>query len=77
MEYPCIDCPDKYYCDKLCVQAEIYKRQMESQLFADENSITKIVKIKVGDSHYQRTVRKKNTVNTEFSFRAGNFRSSN
>lgn len=57
MEYPCIDCPDKYYCDKLCVQAEIYKRQMESQLFADENSITKIVKIKVGDSFGYNTDR--------------------
>ena len=25
LEYPCKDCPDKYYCDKLCVKAEIYR----------------------------------------------------
>ena len=52
MDYPCTGCSERYYCDKLCVQAEIYKRQVESQLFTDKNSITKIVKIKVGDSHY-------------------------
>lgn len=45
MEYPCTDCPDKYYCDKLCVQAEVYK-QMQGQMFADKNSITKTVEYK-------------------------------
>lgn len=35
MEYPCKDCPDKYYCDKLCVQAEVYKKYLEKNKQAD------------------------------------------